>query len=151
MRRRAFLHAAGALAAAAHVPASGQALLPKHDLAAMIAAVTGGAAPERGGVDLEIPALAENGNSVPLRIRVASPMTAADRVNALHVFAERNPRPRVATFRLGPAAGRAEVATRIRVAVAQRIVVLAELSGGRFRVGEAEVFVTSTACIDEGA
>jgi len=151
VKRRGFLRAAGAAAAAASLPASGQALLPRHDIAALVAEITGGAVPERGGVTVELPSLAENGNFVPLRIRVASPMTAEDHVTALHVLSERNPRPRIATFRLGPPSGRAEVATRVRLAVAQKVTVLAALSGGRFRFGEAEVFVTSAACIDEGA
>ena len=151
MSRRRFLRAAGAAAAAASLPATGQALLPRHDVAALVAEITGGVAPERAGVTLELPALAENGNFVPLRIRVASPMTSHDHVTAIHVLSERNPRPRIAAFRLGPQSGRAEVATRIRLAVAQKVTVVAALSGGRFRVGEAEVFVTSAACIDEGA
>jgi sulfur-oxidizing protein SoxY len=150
MKRRAFLRTAGAAVAVVSVPAAGQALLPRHDVAAMVAAITGGAVPERSGVEVEIPALAENGNSVPLHIRVASPMTTPDHVSAIHVFAERNPRPRVATFQLGPQIGRAEIAMRIRLAVAQKVTVLASLSGGRYRIGEADVFVTSSACLDEG-
>jgi len=49
----------------------------------------------------------ENGNSVPMRVKIASPMTADDHVRAIHIFAERNPRPHVATFHLGPQSGRA--------------------------------------------
>jgi sulfur-oxidizing protein SoxY len=98
-----------------------------------------------------MPVLAENGNSVALRIRVDSPMTEADHVTAIHVLSERNPRPRIAAFHLGPAAGRAEIATRVRLAVEQKVVVVAALSGGRYRLGEATVVVTSAACLDEGA
>jgi len=119
-------------------------------VAALVAEVTGGARPDRGGIAMEIPPRAENGNSVPLRIRVDSPMTAADHVRAIHVFSERNPRPRIAVFHLGAASGRAEIATRVRLAVGQRIAVLASLSGGRYRLAQAEVVVTSAACIDEG-
>jgi sulfur-oxidizing protein SoxY len=150
MKRRAFLGAAGAAAAAATLPASGQGMLPRHDIAAMVAAVTGGAKPEPRDVEVELPALAENGNSVPLRIRVASPMTPEDHVSAIHIFSERNPRPRIAAIQLGPQCGRAELAMRIRMAVAQKVIVLATLSGGRYRIGEADVFVTSAACLDEG-
>lgn len=151
MRRRAFLRSTGAAIAAAALPASAQSsFLPRRDVAALVAEVTGGATPERGGIAMEIPSLAENGNSVPLRIRVDSPMTAADHVRVIHVFSERNPRPRIAVFHLGPAAGRAEILTRVRLAVEQKVVVLASLSGGRYRLAEADVVVTAAACIDEG-
>lgn len=151
MKRRLFLQGAGALLTATTLPAAAQSsFLPRRDLEALIAEVSGGAAPQRGGVEMEIPALAENGNSVPLRIRVESPMTGADHVRSIHILSERNPRPRIAVFHLGPASGRAEIFTRVRLAVGQRVVVLASLSGGRYRLAEAEVVVTSAACLDEG-
>jgi sulfur-oxidizing protein SoxY len=43
-------------------------------------------------------------------------MTPADHVSAIHILAERNPRPLVATLPLQPASGRAEVTTRVRLA-----------------------------------
>jgi sulfur-oxidizing protein SoxY len=49
-------------------------------------------------VEVELPQIAENGNSVPMKVRVPSPMTTDDHVSAIHILAERNPRPRVATF-----------------------------------------------------
>lgn len=150
MKRRRFLGTAGAALAAAALPAAAQSFLPRRDLGALIAEVTGGVAAQREGIAMQLPALAENGNSVPLRVRVDSPMTQADHVLAIHVLSERNPRPRIAAFHLSPASGRAEIATRIRLAVGQRVAVVAVLSGGRFRLAEADVVVTSAACIDEG-
>jgi sulfur-oxidizing protein SoxY len=116
-----------------------------------IAEMTGGAAPEQGGIDIEMPQIAENGNAVPLRIRIPSAMTPEDHVKAIHVFAERNPRPRVATFHLGPDSGRADVTTRVRLGGTQDVTVLAELSAGRFRVAKQNVLVTTGACLDEGS
>ena len=121
------------------------------DTSKWIAEVTGGRAPERSGIELEMPQIAENGNAVPLHIRVASPMTADDHVKSIHVFAERNPRPRVATFHLGPDNGRADVTTRVRLGGTQDVTVLAELSGGRWRVAAQNVLVTTGACLDEGS
>jgi sulfur-oxidizing protein SoxY len=149
VKRRRFLRAGGAAVAVAALPAAAQSLLPAHDLGPLVAALTGGIAPERGGVEIDVPPLAENGNSIALRIRVPSPMTQADHVTALHVFAERNPRPLVAAFHLGPHSGRAQVATRIRLAGTQYVTVLASLSGGRYRLHQAQVVVTSSACLDE--
>lgn len=152
MSRRLFLQAAGTVAMGAALPAAAQAtrILPAQDLTPLIARITGGKPVERRGVTVELPPLAENGNSVPLRIRVDSPMSAADRVTDLHVFAERNPRPLVAAYHFGPAVARAQVDTRIRLAVEQDVLVLATLSGGRFLSGFTHVVVTSAACLDEG-
>lgn len=119
------------------------------DVRPLIAKLTGGVAPEAGGIEIELPQIAENGNSVPMHIRVESPMTAQDYVSALHIIAERNPRPLVATFHLGPQSGRAEISTRVRLAGTQKVTVLAQLSGNRFRMTQMDVLVTAAACLDE--
>ena len=152
MKRRGFLRAGAAAAAGATLGVRAQGgLAPSQDLGPFIAKITGGKPFQRGGVDIEIPAVAENGNSVPTRIRIESPMTPEDHVDAVYVFAPRNPRPHVATFHLGPQSGRAEISTRIRLAGTQKVTVLAAHSGGRFRLGEFEVLVTSAACLDESS
>ena len=146
MKRRRFLATAvGAIA----WPASAQRFQPAQDIRPLIAEITRGAQPSAGGIEVELPQIAENGNSVPMRVRVPSPMTEADHVKAIHILAERNPRPRVASFHLTPASGRAEIATRVRLAGTQPVTVLAELSGGRFLLSKTEVLVTSAACLDE--
>jgi sulfur-oxidizing protein SoxY len=149
MKRRKFLATSAGAAAAATFPAAAQRFQPAQDITPLIAKLTGGAQAQRQGVEIELPRIAENGNSVPLRVRVASPMTQADHVTAIHLLAERNPRPHVATFHMGPQSGRAEVTTRVRLAGTQKVTVLAELSGKRFVIGQAEVLVTSAACLDE--
>ena len=153
MKRRDFLRAGSAVAGATAmgVTAQGQGLAGPQDITPLIREVTGGRPAELGGIDIEIPALAENGNSVPLHVRVASPMTPEDHVSAVHVFAARNPRPHVATFHLGPLSGRAEISTRIRLAGTQNVTIVAALSGNRFRIAETPVLVTSAACLDETA
>src|SRR5260221_2635215 len=149
MKRRAFIRAGTAALAGAAIGARAQGLAGPQDITPLIREATGGKQPERRDVEIEIPPLAENGNSVPLHIRIASPMTPEDHVTTVHIFAERNPRPHVATFHLGPQSGRAEISTRIRLAGTQTVTVLAELSGKRFRVGPAYVLVTAAACLDE--
>jgi sulfur-oxidizing protein SoxY len=149
MNRRRFLAAsAGGLASSA-LPAIAQRFQPPQDVAPLIEQLTGGATPEARGIEIGLPQLAENGNSVPLHVKVASAMSADDRVEAVHVVAPRNPRPLVATFHFGPGAARAEVSTRMRLAGTQKVVVLARLSGNRWLVGDYEVLVTSAACLDE--
>ncbi len=112
--------------------------------------VVGTARVTPGKVKLEIPPLVENGNTVPMTISVESPMTDADHVKAIHVFTEKNPQPNVVTFHLGPRAGRAKVATRVRLANSQTVVAICELSNGSFWSDSADVVVTLAACLEEG-
>jgi sulfur-oxidizing protein SoxY len=149
VRRRRFIAAGAALAGASVLPTAAQRFQPPQDIRPLVDEITKGAAPEARGVEVELPQIAENGNSVPMKVRVTSPMTAEDHVSAIHILAERNPRPRVATFHFTPDSGRAEVSTRVRLAGTQTVTVLAELSGKRFLVSRTEVLVTSAACLDE--
>jgi sulfur-oxidizing protein SoxY len=115
---------------------------------AMVLKVTGGAAVQSGRVKLEIPLLADNGNSVSLKVNVDSPMTATDYVKSIHLYAARNPRPNIANFYLGPRAGRAQVSTRVRLGGSQRVLAVAALSDGSFWSATADVVVTLSACYD---
>lgn len=119
-------------------------------LRAAIAAFAGGAAPRDGRVQLDIATLVDNGNTVPVAVRVASPMTAADHVRRIAVFNEQNPSPEVVVFHLGPHNGRAVVGTRMRLATSQRIVAVAALSDGSFWQHAVDVVVTLAACIEGG-
>jgi sulfur-oxidizing protein SoxY len=151
MKRREFMKIGAAAAAGTALGARAQGLQAAQDITPLLEKITGGKPIEKKDVEIEIPQLAENGNSVPLHMRVASPMKPDDHVTALHVFAERNPRPHVATFHLAPGLGRAEITTRIRLAGTQNVTVLAALSGDRFRMAQAPVLVTASACLDETA
>jgi sulfur-oxidizing protein SoxY len=117
-------------------------------LDAMIQKITGGAPLQRGRVKLEIPVLADNGNSVSLRVGIDSPMTPADHVKSIHLFAPKNPRPNVANFFFGAGAGRAQVSTRIRLSGSQGVLAVAALADGSFWSATAEVAVTVSACWD---
>jgi sulfur-oxidizing protein SoxY len=149
--RRRFLVETAALAGAAGLgldldpagatPASMQAAIRN---------VTGEAKLNKGRVKIDIPALIENGNAVPLTVSCESPMTQEDHVKAIHVFTEKNPQPNVIGVHLGPRAGRASVSTRIRLADTQKIVAVAQMSDGSFWSDEVEVIVTLAACL-EGA
>ena len=116
---------------------------------ALLREVTGGAAVNMGRVTVDTPTLADNGHSVPVRVVVDSLMTAADYVQSITILAERNPRPIVATFTLGPLSGRAEIATRIRLADIQDVLAVARLSDGSWWMGGARVIVTELACLED--
>lgn len=99
-----------------------------------------------GTVSLDLPAIAENGLVVPLNVAVESPMTEASHVRAVHIIAEANPNPLVASFRFTPACGRAAASTRIRLADTQNIVAVAEMSDNSVFITKAEVKVTIGGC-----
>jgi sulfur-oxidizing protein SoxY len=144
--RRDFLRAAAGLAVLVGVrPAEAT----PETMQQAIRAVVGTSAVTKGRVKLELPPLSENGNTVPLTVSLESAMTPADHVRAIHVFTEKNPQPEVASFRLGPRAGRARVSTRIRLADTQSVTAIAELSDGSFWSAEAAVVVTLAACLEE--
>ena len=119
-------------------------------LQAAIAAFTGGVAVRDGRVRLDISPLVENGNAVPVTVAVDSPMTDTDFVRRLALFTERNPQPEVAVFNLSLQSGRAEVATRMRLATSQRVLALAELQDGSYWQRAVEVVVTLAACVEGG-
>ena len=107
-----------------------------------------GADIQTGKVAIEMPALAENGNSVRIRISVDSPMTEADHVTFIQLIAEANPLPDVARFEFSPASGLADIETRIRVSAEQDIVAVAGFSDGSLWLGSAHIVVTVAACLD---
>jgi sulfur-oxidizing protein SoxY len=119
-------------------------------LAEAINKTTGGAPIRAGRVKLDLPPLIDNGNVVPLSVEVESPMTAADHVKAIHVFTERNPQPYVVTAHLGPRAGRARIATRVRIADTGVVTAIAQMSDGSFWSGSVSVVVTLSACLEDG-
>src|SRR5574342_183900 len=91
------------------------------------------------GVKLDIPAIADSGNAVPLTVSAESPMTQENHVRSIFVFSERNPLPTVARFDLGLRAGRARVSTRIRLATSQSLLAVAQFSDGSLWSATAEV------------
>src|SRR5271170_192948 len=113
---------------------------------AEIAKFTGGKTAESGKIAIDLPEIAENGNTVPLAIKVDSPMTADDYVTEIRVVADGNPNPGIVNFHLTPAAGRAEVATRIRLNSTENVIVLAKTSTGKFYTDRRMVKVTVGGC-----
>jgi sulfur-oxidizing protein SoxY len=99
-----------------------------------------------GKIKLDAPQIAENGLVVPVTVEVESPMTDADYVKAIHVFADENPLPGVVSYRFTPASGKAVVSFRMRLARTQNVVCLAEMSNGTVLKTKSEVKVTIGGC-----
>ena len=136
----------GVVAAMGVTMISNDAMADTKSVMDAIKKVTNGKDTGSGKITLDFPQIAENGNTVPIAIEVASPMSDADYVKKLHVWAEKNPSPEVASFAFTPASGRAKIATRIRMAKTQNIVAVAEMSDGSFQMAKAEIKVTIGGC-----
>jgi sulfur-oxidizing protein SoxY len=104
------------------------------------------AAPRAGRIVLRADAVIDDGNHVPLTVTVDSPMTEADHVRALHLVADGNPNPGIASFGFTPRVGRCEVSLRMRLARSQRLYALAEMSDGSTWTVSREVVVTTGGC-----
>ena len=97
-RRQALTITAAALTAAAWGGATVPALAAKNDSDDLIKKFTGGKTPVEGRVRLDLPEIAENGNTVPMTVSVESPMTEQSYVSDVLIVS------------LGIAAGTAGVA-----------------------------------------
>lgn len=99
-----------------------------------------------GKIKLDLPEIAENGLVVPLNVDVESPMTEADYVKAVHVFADGNPLPQVVTYRFTPQSGKAAASVRMRLAQTQNVLAVAEMSNSALYSAKAQVKVTIGGC-----
>lgn len=142
-RRQALALGAGAATAAAIriTPA-----LAKNDADEAIKKFTGGKTPAQGKIKLDLPEIAENGNTVPMTVSVESPMTEQSHVTDVLVIANENPRSGVVTFHFSPASGVAEANTRIRLASTQDVIAVAKMNDGSFFMASKQVKVTIGGC-----
>ena len=143
-RRDAVKAAAWALAAAAIAPKL--AFADEKTVAAEIKKLYGDKPMASGKIKLDVPEIAENGLVVPINFEIESPMTEADYVKAVHVFAEGNPQPGVVSYQFTPACGKASAATRMRLAQTQDIICVAEMSNGALHTAKANIKVTIGGC-----
>ena len=148
IRRRDLLAMAGTgmVAVASIGLLAGEANADPASTAKAIKDMIGGKSPKSGRVTLELPQIAENGNTVPIAVEVQSPMTEKDYVKAVHVYGDKNPAPFVATFRFTPESGKARVSTRMRMIKSQNVIAVAEMSDGSVYMGKKAVKVTIGGC-----
>jgi sulfur-oxidizing protein SoxY len=146
--RRRFLIASGA-GGAAFVATQMFPLAASADVAAMKAAMKktlGDKTPKMGRVSIDAPEIAENGNTVPVSVDVKSAMKGNDMVKAVHLWAEGNPRPEVATFHFTALSGAAKASTRMRLAKTQNLYAVAEMANGDLFMAKRLVKVTIGGC-----
>jgi sulfur-oxidizing protein SoxY len=118
----------------------------KNDADEVIKKFTGGKTPAQSKVKLDLPEIAENGNTVPMTVMVESPMTEQSHVTDVLVVANENPRAGVVTFHFSPASGVAEANTRIRLAKTQDVIAVAKMNDGSFYMASKQVKVTIGGC-----
>lgn len=107
---------------------------------------TANEAPVESFINLKIPKIAENGNSVPLSVMVDGPMAKDEFVESIMIVAEANPNPVILTFQFSPLSGEARARTRIRLADSQDVVAFAKLSNGKIFKATQPVEVTIGGC-----
>ena len=142
-RREALSAGVGVFAAGlASVPGPARAL---NDYADEIKKFTGGKTPVEGRVKLELPELAENGNTVPLSVAVDGAAGEGAHLEEILVVAPANPNARVIRFRFS-AASVPEASTRIRLAETQDVIAVAKLDDGTFLSVSRQIKVTIGGC-----
>lgn len=136
----------GTVAVATGSIISGSASATPEATAKYLAKLSGTSNYKSGKITLKMPDIAENGATVPVTVRVDSPMTADNYVKSIHIAADKNPNPDVASFHLTPASGKAEISTRMRLAKTQNVVAVAVMSDGSVHRVSKKVKVTIGGC-----
>lgn len=100
-----------------------------------------------GRLRLEVPAAFDYGNTIPLGIAVDSPMTAADHVRRVDIFADGNPVPEIASLYFQPDNGPARLSTRFRLDKGSHLIrAFAQMSDGTVIAASGEVSAASSGC-----
>ncbi len=160
LSRRTLLSGGGLLAATLMTPAAAQAPIPAAAQAPAdppphvptaqyedaYAEVVRNGTPLEARVTLDLPEDAENGNIVPYKIAVESPMTPDDHITRVHLLSTQNPQASVAVFHFTPLSGRAAVSGRMRLAKTQEVVAIAVTSANTLLIGRRTVSVGIGGC-----
>jgi sulfur-oxidizing protein SoxY len=145
--RRRLLQSAAAVALVPWLPANAAAdELPEIPA---LTAFLAGRKPRLARVHLTLPQLADNGQTVPMKVSVDGPFAPGPRVTAINLFSEANPGAR--RWRYSSSRWRWIAPKSIRgcaFATTQRIVAVATMSDGALYATAAEVIVTIAGCMD---
>lgn len=99
-----------------------------------------------GDVWIDMPDFSDSGKSVPLSVTVPCSMEGLDYPEAVAVYADRNPRPRVLTAHFTPLCSKPVFSTRVRIDSFQDITVVARMASGEIFKAVKKVDVTYGAC-----
>jgi len=141
-----------AAAAAAGAGFAGRGPVPPVDAGdsdddvAIVKQLTGKIPAKSDRIHLAMPRSFPNGYTVPLSLDIDSPMTEADHVRHVRVFAPRNPLIEVARFHFVPRRSEPRVSTRIRLAEPQYVLAAAEMNDGALLMTKTWVEVATNGC-----
>ena len=141
-----------AAAAAAGAGFAGRGPVPPVDAGdsdddvAIVKQLTGKIPAKSDRIHLAMPRSFPNGYTVPLSLDIDSPMTEADHVRHVRVFAPRNPLVEVARFQFVPGRSEPRVSTRIRLAEPQYVLAVAEMNDGALLMSKTWVEVATNGC-----
>ncbi len=93
---------------------------------------------------LKVPALAENGNSVPMSVSYEG----SEGVKNIKVFAPSNPEPLLVEFIFDGRQPSVQMSTRIRLADSQTLMAVVQTTSGTLYAATAETVITLAACIE---
>lgn len=97
-------------------------------------------------IELDIPPLADTGNSIPFTIKLIAP---ADRlIQSFEIIAPENPFPMVLRGKIPKASKSYQFSTRIRLALSQDVWVIVTLDNGQKIANSVPSVVTLNACFD---
>jgi sulfur-oxidizing protein SoxY len=111
----------------------------------LLSDIFGDRSPKSGVITMALSPIAENGLAVPITLTVDE---VPAKVKRIVLLAPGNPFPRAGEYRFGPRAGKAVVATRMRLARSQVVTAVAELADGSLWSASTDVTVTSGACAE---
>ena len=137
LSRRKILIAGGALVAVTAALPNRRAAADLSEMQAWRQSILGERTAEEGRIVIDLPEIAENGNTVPLAIEVDSPMTEKEHVKAVHVISTANPQPAVVTFRFTLLSGKASAGSRMRLAQTQEVMDYLTVDGRKVTLEEA--------------
>jgi predicted secreted protein len=120
--------------------------IPNEEVARIYRERFGGRTITRAHVQLDMPAVAEDGRIVPVIIESDLPMTADHYVKGIHLIVDHNPDAHLAGFYLTPAVGQVSISTRIKMKRSTWVRAILETNTGELWADYAKVLVTLNGC-----
>jgi len=120
--------------------------IPNEEVARIYRERFGGRPITRAHVQLDMPAVAEDGRIVPVIIESDLPMTADRYVKGIHLIVDHNPDAHLAGFYLTPAVGRLSISTRIKMKRTTWVRAILETNTGELWADYTRVLVTLNGC-----
>jgi sulfur-oxidizing protein SoxY len=120
--------------------------VPNQEVARILRDLFGDRPIRRGHVQLDMPAVAEDGRVVPVIIESDLPMTPEHYVKAVHLIVDFNPDAHLAAYHLTPAMGSVSLSTRIKMKRTTWVRAILETSTGDVWADYTRVQVSLNGC-----